>query len=380
MKILQLTSQNIPINYYRHWQYAKHLNDLGHTILTKPDNSLHPFGYKTTFKNTAVGDYTINDKLLDTIVPGCDALWSTITYEPHRLVRLLAARDAYKIPFIIDTDDLVSDVPTYNVSQEKLSAKSDYIKMAIAGFRHADALTTTCRFLADRLKKYNENVFITENCIEPALWQTPRKQKPDNEVRILWAGSTARYGDIQMIRRPIESIIARYKDSKWRLKFIFIAGVPDWAVRYVDSEDIYVMQWADMVDYCAVMRHIAPDIGLSPLVPSDFNRSKSPLKYFDYAMMGAAGIYSDECTYDCVKDGITGFKVKSANEIGWESSMIHLIEDSSLRRRIAETSYDDVMSNHNILKNAPSIASTLQQAIHVGSSNISSSSFRAYAS
>jgi len=379
MKILQLTHQNIPINYYRHWQFAKHLNDMGHTILTRPHSSLSPFGYKDTINYKGVKrDYCLDYDFLDAIAPGCDAIWSTICYEPHRLATLMAAREAYGIPIIIDTDDLVTDIPKYNVAQQKLTSKSDRIKIALAGFRHADALTTTCAFLAEALKKYNSNVFITENNIEPSTWTMERKPTPANEVRILWAGSTARYGDIQMIRRPLESIIKRYKGSSICVKLIFIATVPDFAVEWIDAGDAFVLQWADMIDYQAVTRYIAPDIGLSPLVPSDFNRSKSPLKYFDYTMMGAAGVYSDECTYSCVEDGVTGIKLKG--DAGWESALIKLIENPILRKDIIHASSKDVLANYSILKNAPRIASTLEEAVHVGSSHCASVRYRANAS
>lgn len=363
MKILQFPHVSTAINYYRHWQYGKHLQLRGHEVGMRPEASLEPFGYKTN------ANHLSHDWILKN-ADKYEALWSTLPYEPQQLSMLFGLREALSLihgkycPLFIDIDDLVTEIPSYNQAKDAIKRNSDRTKIALVSLREADFVTTTCKFLADKVKPYNERIVILPNCVEPKLWDYPRPKKDDSRLRILWSGSSARFGDIQMLKDTLFWLHDKYAD---KVKLILTGTCPDFAVPWVEQGFVYVTRWAPLPDYMMVMRYIAPDIGLAPLVPNDFNRSKSPLKYLDHAMIGCAGVYSQECTYECVEDKHTGlFAIDTPS---WCAAIEELINNSSLRKRIIKASHEDVMTRFNIEKQIPTIESSLQQALNVRSSH-----------
>jgi len=86
----------------------------------------------------------------------------------------------------------------------------------------------------------------------------------------------------------------------------------------------------DLFDY---YRAIDFDIGLAPLVPSQFNRSKSAIKALEYAALGIPVIASDLAPYQpFVIDGVTGFLVSKDHE--WEARLRDLTHDHAMREQM----------------------------------------------
>lgn len=361
MKILQFPHVSTAINYYRHWQYGKFLQQRGHSIGMRCEEALKPFGYETN------ANHYSNDWLLKHGAE-YDAIWSTLPYEPQQLAKLLGLREALFMvnhkyaPLFIDIDDLVTDIPNYNQAKDQIRRNSDRTKVALLALKKADFITTTCEFLADKVRPHNPHVIILPNCVEPKMWDYPRPVKNDPRLRILWSGSSARFGDIQMLKDTLFWLHDNYAD---KVKLILTGTCPDFAVPWVEQDFAYVTRWAPLPDYMMVMRHIAPDIGLAPLVPNDFNRSKSPLKYLDHAMIGCAGIYSPECTYSRVMEGQTGLFASTTSE--WCEALERLIHDPNVRQRIITNSHADVMTHLNIETSIPAIEASLHEALSVAS-------------
>lgn len=95
---------------------------------------------------------------------------------------------------------------------------------------------------------------------------------------------------------------------------------------------LHAMNWTQ---YLAWSGTIHRDIALAPLLPSPFNSARGPTKFYDYARIGAAGIYSSVAPYkDFVRDGIDGRLID--NDPGqWAQAIVALAGDPSLRRGMA---------------------------------------------
>jgi hypothetical protein len=84
------------------------------------------------------------------------------------------------------------------------------------------------------------------------------------------------------------------------------------------------------------------DIGLCPLVDNRFNRSKSAIKFYEYAMVGTATLaskippYEGECNY-CAKN----------KHDKWKSKLRNLIIDKKLRQFISQEQREWVLSNRD---------------------------------
>lgn len=364
MKILTFAQQNHSINFYRIWQPCKTLQTLGHEVVYSPHRELEPFGYYSNAQTFEDGTY--HPRWILNNCERTDLIWATLPQNPVQLATLEGFREGLNAPLAIDIDDLMSDIPAYNDASKVLSPKSDRLKISKLSLEKADFITTTCPFLADKVRQFNPHVTIIKNCVDPSMWAGERPIKHDGKVRVIWAGSGPRFADALSIKEVMMWMHDKYRD---KVKLIFVGACPDFGVEWVEEGFAYVTQWAQIPHYMSVMRYVAPDIGLAPLVSNDFNRSKSNLKYLDHAMMGAAGIYADECTYESVADGVTGIKVRTPED--WKFALKRLIENPGFRASIAAASRADVMKRFNIETYATALEHTLVEATSAAKANSS---------
>lgn len=96
-----------------------------------------------------------------------------------------------------------------------------------------------------------------------------------------------------------------------------------------------VMHPMDWPNYLAYTGSIKRDIGLAPLLPGPFNAGRAPSKFFDFARMGAVGLYTDAAPYrGFVRDGIDGLLLPNEPEV-WVAAIAELAGDPARRQRLA---------------------------------------------
>jgi hypothetical protein len=121
-------------------------------------------------------------------------------------------------------------------------------------------------------------------------------------VRIVYHGTASHGAEIEWLHAVIEALQARCEHTHFSL-----FGEHPVNRLYRDIPRVSVlhpMRWESYLAYTSV--HTA-DIGLAPLLPSAFNAARGPVKFFDYARMGAVGLYSDSDPYRAfIRDGIDG--------------------------------------------------------------------------
>ena len=95
---------------------------------------------------------------------------------------------------------------------------------------------------------------------------------------------------------------------------------------------LHAMNWTQYLSWSATIHR---DIALAPLLPSPFNSARGPTKFYDYARIGAAGIYSAVAPFkDFIRDGVDGSLVDN-DPAHWAQAIIVLAGDASLRRKMA---------------------------------------------
>jgi glycosyltransferase involved in cell wall biosynthesis len=210
--------------------------------------------------------------------------------------------------------------------------------------RLADVIWTSTEVLQ---KKYGGEVL--PNLIAPQLWPsiTPETKSP---VRIVWAGSPSHEVDLNNIVPAITRIISHYQDKVLFLffgylptalaKFSRIAGT-EFAKLVPMSRHVGYASPIHIAEYPAALCDLRPDIGLCPLADHRFNEAKSPIKWMEYVMAGAAVIASGGEPYERVIDG-TGL---IAND--WFKCMSRLIEDAPLRHGLWTKARGAVLQNHS---------------------------------
>jgi tetratricopeptide (TPR) repeat protein len=89
------------------------------------------------------------------------------------------------------------------------------------------------------------------------------------------------------------------------------------------------------------------DIGIAPLLPTDYNRGRSDVKFLEYALHGVAGIYPALEPYrDSVEHGKTGLLYRTQEEL-W-AALDRLAADLDLRETIRHNAYEHVSKQRRI--------------------------------
>lgn len=224
---------------------------------------------------------------------------------------------------IVDVDDyffLGNDHPM------SLSAKKErWHEPIINHLKLADMVTTTTPIFADVLKKYNDNVMVFPNAIDPSEKQFSTFKTPSDKLRVGLICGSSHLKDIELLRglagqvnkdkvqivmcgfdtngtktilnpktgektvRPIEpqeSVWCEYEKimtnnyttiSKEHKDFLmqYLAGVDDPFVN-----EPYRRMWTRKIDQYAT-HYQNVDILLAPLKENDFNKMKSQLKFVE---------------------------------------------------------------------------------------------------
>jgi hypothetical protein len=140
-------------------------------------------------------------------------------------------------------------------------------------------------------------------------------------VRIVYHGTASHAGEIEWLHDVIEALQARCPHTHFSL-----FGEHPVHRLYRDLPRVSVlhpMRWENYLAYTAAQ---AADIGLAPLLPGDFNAARGPVKFFDYARMGAVGVYADAEPYrDFVREGVDGLLLPMAPQ-RWVDALVELAE------------------------------------------------------
>ena len=289
---------------------------------------------------------------LDTDLIIIDRYWS-----PHKIsldiakdivneIRIAGAR------FIYALDDNFFDIPSdrsNSPTREQLTAVKYFL-------RTADMVWVTTPYLQKSFENFNEKIKILPNSLDerllirraPKIAGTPF----DSKKKVIgYMGTMTHDDDLLMILPALQAVCGRHPEVEIEI----IGGascsktyqqLQDLPVRFLKparGEDIYpnFMLW--------FTNWINWDIGIAPLMDTDFNRAKSDIKFLDYAAIGAPGVFSDVLAFQkSVHHQGNGWLV-SNKASSWEEALEFLLEDDGHRINLAKEAQDTVFSSR-ILK------------------------------
>lgn len=182
------------------------------------------------------------------------------------------------------------------------------------------------------LEKYGGLCRSAFSLIEPAAYCLPEKRaNEDGRVHIGFAGSSDRGSDIdRLISGALVETAKRYGE---RVKIEFF-GVETETARKLGCETYPYTESYE--EYQRAMARLNWDIGLAPMPDTAFHACKHYNKLVEYCGFGVVGIYSDLPPYTgAVEDRVTGLLCENSQE-GWAGALSELIENSALRREMAE--------------------------------------------
>lgn len=234
------------------------------------------------------------------------------------------------IPLVVDTDDAFTVLePGHNQYKEQRKR----VKALDHVIEQADELWLSTHKLAD-LCEHPVKV-VMENILDERLWRTDSNKtemliKADAPLRMLYTGTATHGSDLEMIMTFLDNL-----DEKKLGSFeLTIIGVTDdlidrpWIKRVRQPK--FGAMYPNFVPW--LLRQGQFDIGLSPLVDSEFNRSKSDIKCLDYLAAGMVPVVSDILPYQTPE--LRDFIIKATNnEDAWTDTLTEMIDDTAAFRK-----------------------------------------------
>ena len=207
----------------------------------------------------------------------------------------------------------------------------------------ADGLLMCSPGLVKRFARLNKTYCVLPN----QLWDTPTPPKrPKGPLRIGWAGSGGHREDIRWVASVLCDLLHRHPEvtcaimAQSEVHAMFDAA---------PQERLRLLPPGSLDDYQTFLRTL--DIGLAPLLPTEFNQCRSDVKYLEYAAAGAVPVCSRAEPYaNTVRHGINGMLFDGLESL--RETLDRLIVDAPLRQTLQQNALFDVQTERRESKHA----------------------------
>jgi len=285
--------------------------------------------------------HVVDGGITDDVIKNNDVFVLHGCVDKKGIAELYAYQQEKGKKIVVDMDDRLK-VEEHNpfLKEHQISDAPEIIQKTL---EIADMVTTTNEYLAKQLKKFNNNVVILPNYPDLERWDTPVKYKNEGKtLRIGWAGSITHMKDLEMIAPALRKIYTEFP----QIEFIFVgetrvkellSGLP--------VECMFGVPWDVWPTKLSGLRL---DIALAPLVHNDFNKCKSRIKYYEYALAGIPGVYSPTVYDDKHFDGNFGLVALDVDH--WYRCIKNMIISKELREDISFKAHGNVTGWYSLEK------------------------------
>jgi glycosyltransferase involved in cell wall biosynthesis len=303
---------------------------------------------------------------------------------------------------IVDIDDYwmpgkehpIHDIIRFNKINEKI----------VANLKVASYVTTTTTLFADEIKKFNKNVVVFPNAINP---QEPQFNEPtleSDKIRIGWLGGSSHLHDLQLLDSPLgkithlkdklqfvlcgfdtrgtvteinqqtgehkkrdilphETVWAQYEKIFTQNHSLVSEDYKKYLLKYTQEkypnelDESYVRVWTQPVTSYA-KNYSKFDVSLAPIKNTMFNRMKSQLKIIEAGFYKKAIIASDLGPYTldlkhCLNhgnfvDGNAMLVDENRNHSDWAKYIKKLVENPSMIKDMGERLYETVKDTYDL--------------------------------
>lgn len=302
------------------------------------------------------------------------------------------------LKLIMDIDDYFSvpkTHPMYSIVQkDKLHEK------ILGNIKTADWVTTTTPIYADEIRKYNKNVFILPNTINPEMKQFQPKKIERERVAVGWLGGSSHLADLEILRGMFQRLrvdtvmnktqivlcgydlrgthtdinpqtgekktrpITPQETSWYQFEKIFTDEYRiikdkkylDYLMKFEQNGNFpneenmeYRRIWTKLLKKYATNYNLF-DISVAPLSPNIFNYVKSQLKVIESGFHHKMLITQDYGPYQIdMIHGKNGMLVQERkNHKDWFKFVKQGIESKAMREDLGEALYETVKDKYHI--------------------------------
>lgn len=203
-------------------------------------------------------------------------------------------------------------------------------KILTKALRHRSQLQKLCdEFWVSTLylaEKYAQLQPILLNPVVLLPSSLPRK-KP---VYVCYHGTSSHQGEIEWLLSVITTVQLHSEHIHFEL---FGSQKVAKAVSKIPRVSVlHQMSWSNYLSFTSTQKR---DIALAPLLKGAFNAARGPTKFYDYARMGAVGLYSDVLPYEgFIRDGVDGFLLSNQPSL-WIEKLLELADDEFQRKTLS---------------------------------------------
>lgn len=303
---------------------------------------------------------------------------------------------------IVDIDDYW--LPTKEHPIHQLIIQNKVHQKIVENLKVASYVTTTTKLFADEIKKYNKNVEVFANAINPKDPQFNEPTLPSEKIRVGWLGGSSHLHDLKLMngfvsklsplqdklqyyvcgfdtrgtvteinketgeqtQRPIkpqETVWARYEEIFTDNYKIVTPKYKDFLSTFEEKEffgwenENYVRVWTRPVTTYA-KNYSKFDISLAPIQNHIFNRMKSQLKVIEAGFYKKALIASNVGPYTIdlkhalnqgqFTDGNALLVNESNNHSDWSKNIKKLVENPNMIVDLGERLYETVKDKYDL--------------------------------
>ena len=233
----------------------------------------------------------------------------------------------------------LDDNPFASVFSEKQQRAETLSPLQELSYLGMHGVQVSTEALAEQIRPLNPHVGVMRNELSELpkernyLLEKLQRLSQGEDYVTFFFGALNRTGEWQEVMPVLQEAIEKY-GSRLRFKVLsdkgFFAALPTEHKEFIGSEAMYGGQFVPYQLYQEALH--TSDISFLPLRDTEFNRTKSDLKFIESAGHGAVALASPTVYEDTLRDGRTGFIYRSPEEF-------RLIENPERRIETAKAAY-----------------------------------------
>src|SRR5262245_52825972 len=249
--------------------------------------------------------------------------WLQVARQQGRRV-LFEADDDLFTPFMVE-----QQLGRINPEKTRAQLEADR-EAALWVLGQCDGVTVSTQYLASTVRRFTDApVEVVPNAID-AGWFTARQQgvaRPIAGLTIGWAGGNRPDADLEQMAIAWGHVAAVFPD----VTFVVMGHHPPVIRQHVPADRLVERPWLHPDDYPTGL--VGIDIGCCPLQETPFNRSKTPIKAYEYALSGAAVVASPTVYRHVIQHEDNGLLASDADE--WEDALVTLVTNERRREDLS---------------------------------------------
>jgi len=240
-------------------------------------------------------------------------------------------------------------------------------------------VTVSTPALAQEYGRYNHNVRVIRNAINPDLYVKDTPRPEGDKPRLVYYGGTARMrdylGDNQVQANGNRLVVVgdgrkigggayeAVEANKRLLHRVFLGtnpGTEHLVAKVFDEQHPYI---EGIAEFSKALTNLHGDIGIAPLAGDDFDKCKSELHWIEYAMGDMAVIaqrFMGTGPYDVIRDGKDGLLARGKQD--WHDAIKRLATSKQLRDDLAGAAKERVLAEYDYRQRAQEWADAFRWA------------------